>query len=493
MDGSSSSSPSLSAPPLPNVDMLRTMMEMMTQQREDNAVLRAEVTSLRQEMESNVRSMTRRHSMMLPLAGPATPLPGPSPPKVSSMTNSAYAHLRTTPASGPAVHSLQAGGRPSIGSTSNRFGTYEEVDDLDHEEEYEEVVDGDSEEDEEVKAQPKVKNHGQRRGKVSVNDEKEKAKLAKVMAKRAAPSPFSGEKESEKEGVEQWVVDANEYLDSQFGQLAHAYPRERLQLIKGYIKGTAGIWLTAALQTDPSQTWETLQGPFVEFIRGGRESRSLWLEKMKTLVYGRGKCKDLLGLEQEFEQLRIKLYPTSSTDMSMNEVVGREYAEAIRRGSPQLYKEMLRILGGKEEITLSEWKTAAVMAAKIEALTANSQRSNGANGQQSHNRWAQGNRYGSLAVQEMNTEQGSEDSTEKAEGQAGADVQQMQGRKSSTSGYKPGSFRPRGPYLPPDEWKVVVDKNLCKQCYKAGHHIGDPSCPDKGKPKRRPTQAELKA
>jgi hypothetical protein len=98
-----------------------------------------------------------------------------------------------------------------------------------------------------------------------------------------------------------------------------------------------------------------------------------------------------------------------------------------------------------------------------------------------------------LAVQEINTEQGSEDSTEKAEGQAGADVQQMQGRKSSTSGYKPGSFRPRGPYLPPDEWKVVVDKNLCKQCYKAGHHIGDPSCPDKGKPRRRPTQAELKA
>ena len=331
--------------------------------------------------------------------------------------------------------------------------------------------------------------------------EKEEAKLAKVMAKRAPPAQFFGATEAEKEGVEQWVRDANGYLDSQFGRLAHAYPRERLELISSYIKGTAAIWLSAARETDPSQTWETLQKPFVEFIRGGRESRTLWLEKLKTLVYGRGKCKDLLGLEQEFESLRVKLYPTSSTDPTVNEIVGREYAEAIRRGNVPLFTEMLRMLGGKEQvITLSQWKTAAVKALQIITLTAaasSGQRQGGNGGSQSQ-RWTQGNRYGSqAAVQEMNTDGpgDQEEGVDKGDTQPGegAEAQQMQGRRTSSEGFRRGPPRPRGMYLPPEEWRVVVDKDLCKQCYKAGHHIGDPSCPEKGKPRRRPTQAELKA
>jgi hypothetical protein len=39
----------------------------------------------------------------------------------------------------------------------------------------------------------------------------------------------------------------------------------------------------------------------------------------------------------------------------------------------------------------------------------------------------------------------------------------------------------------------VLEKGLCGQCYKQGHRMGDLSCPDRGKPRRRPTQAELKA
>jgi hypothetical protein len=286
-------------------------------------------------------------------------------------------------------------------------------------------------------------------------------------------------------------VDANEYLKCQFGQLAHEYPSERMSMIKGYIKGAASIWLTAALQTDPSQTWEELQGPFIEFIRGGRESRSLWLEKMKGLIYGKGKCKDLLGLEQEFEQLRIKLYPTSSTDPAMNEVVGREYAEAIRRGDISLYREMLRILGGKERITLSEWKSAAVSALKICTLTGTSQRHNAGNNGQQPQRWGQ-NRFGPLSVQEMDSATGSGSEgyiNDKTESQPGAteEAHQMQGKKTAFSGFR------RVPFLklPADEYKIVVEKNLCWQCYQPDHHIGDPACKEKGKPKRRPTKAEL--
>jgi hypothetical protein len=502
-DGVESSSFSSMPSVLPpsEMDLLRSMMSLLTQQGEDNKKMREELSVLRSEVDVKFRKATRRQSMLFPVVGPATPLP--SPPKVSSMTHSAFKHLRT-PGSGPKLEGdpnmIGTEARRMTGNVVNEFEVG--MDDVEEEEEeYKEDgavthnTSSEEEEEEEFKV-PITKQWKARR----VNEEKEAAKLAKVMSKRKPPSEFFGKEESEKEGVEQWVIDANDYLDSQFGQLAHQYPKERMKLIRGYIKGPAADWITAALQTDPSQTWETLQGPFTEFIRGGRESRSLWLEKMKNLVYGKGKCKDLLGLEQAFEQLRVKLYPTSATDPSMNEVVGREYAEAIRRGDITLYKEMLRILGGKERITLSEWKSAAVSAVKIVALTGNNSRQGGYQGQ--YQKWG-GNRYAPLAVQEMSTDSSQEESAEKAEGQTGiraegqseAEVQQMQGRKapSQAGGFKRGSFKPRGPYIPPDEWKIVVDKNLCWQCYQQGHHIGDPACKDKGKPRRRPTQAELNA
>ena len=444
-------------------------MNMMTQQRDDNVRVREELTLLRQdnvtlrsEMEANVRRMTRRQSFMIPLASPTTPLS--SPPKVSSMTHSAFRHLRT-PASDPLVNNDAKEG--DVESDDN---------------ENDRMVD--SVEDEEAKVHPKALS---RQRKAGVDEEKEAAKLAKVMSKRAPPTPFFGEKESEREGVEQWVIDANGYLNSQFGQLAHEYPRERLQLVQSYIKGAAASWITAALQTDPLQTWESMQGPFIEFIRGGRESRSLWMEKMKNLVYGKGKCKDLLGLEQEFEQLRIKLYPTSSTDAAMNEVVGREYADAIRRGDIILYKEMLRILGGKEKISLSEWKNAAVSALKICTLTATSQRhrDGGSAGQQPQ-RWGQGHKYGHMAVHEMNTEGDSEEQTEKSEAHPVVNVQQMQGKQILKS--KSAS----GPRLLTDEQNQIVWKEgRCFQCYKKGHRIGDDVCKEKGKPRRKPAEGEL--
>jgi hypothetical protein len=211
-DAPSSSSPP-SVPLSSEGDLLRTMMEMLTQQRDDSMRLREELSSLRHEssalrsdMEANVRKMTRRQSTMLPLQGPSTPLP--SPPKVSSMTHSAYTHLRT-PASGPKVQGA-AGVRPSVGNALSDFS--DEDGDMGDDRDDHGV---DEDEEEEVKAKA---SSWQRRGRV--DEEKEAAKLAKVMSKRAAPTQFTGEKESEKEGVEQWVVDANDYLDSQFGQLA---------------------------------------------------------------------------------------------------------------------------------------------------------------------------------------------------------------------------------------------------------------------------------
>ena len=271
---------------------------MMEELKQDNAQLKGEVAKFQSKVESDVRRISRRQSRMLPIAGPATPLP--SPPQVSAMTNSAYAHLRTPVPDpvNPRGIRQSAGGRPLEGIVYEEEGSFDEEDAIE------------SEEEEEVKS-PEVKKSLSKLS--AVEEDKEATKLAKVMSKRAAPTAFFGEKEAERENVESWVIDANDYLDSQFEQLKGQHPKQRLQLIRSYIKGAAANWINAAVQTDPSQTWESLQKPFIEFIRGGRESRALYLEKMKTLTYGKGNCKDLLKLEQEFEQLRIKLYPSSST------------------------------------------------------------------------------------------------------------------------------------------------------------------------------------
>src|ERR1700744_2750112 len=70
------------------------------------------------------------------------------------------------------------------------------------------------------------------------------------------------------------------------------------------------MWVDNARIVNPHMTWEELKPTFIEFIRGGRASRTVQVERMSKLVYGQGKCKDLLSLEKEFEELRMRLYPS---------------------------------------------------------------------------------------------------------------------------------------------------------------------------------------
>ena len=75
--------------------------------------------------------------------------------------------------------------------------------------------------------------------------------------------------------------------------------------------------------SQPNITWEEMRQGFIDHIRGGREARALWKQKMQSLTLGKGKCKDLLALDSEFERLRLKLYPTSSLDVADERAAGR--------------------------------------------------------------------------------------------------------------------------------------------------------------------------
>jgi len=454
-------------------DETRKVHDDLMAMRQENAALKRQVDGIRQA--------SRRQTTQWALEGPATPIRSPAP-AVSAITNAAFSQLHT-----PGTQASRAGARASVGGVDRlSFGG---GDDAVVEEDVEEKDDAGQEVD------------------APEQDRSEAAKLAKIMSKQPAPAKFSGEKEQDKEKVEEWVRQANSYLKGQFGVLKRDHPEERLIMIRSYMEGAAAKWMDDAIASMKEPTWEALQVPFIQFVGGGRETKQLRLEKMAELTYKKGKCKDLLSLEQEFETLRVKLYPTSSIDPAMNEEVGRKYADAIKRGDPALYAEMLRIVGvGNEPIPLSTWKAAAVRARSIADLTRTSHRSTfygrgGGGDSGGGSSSSSGSRLGSSAVHEMDTAGGfdSEDdrdrldeaAAEGREGQPGAAVQQVQGRRAGSR--RPRTRRPGGGpfFLPTDVYEKVRARRLCLQCYRPGHIMGDAACKDKDKPRRMPTEAEL--
>ena len=414
-------------------------------------------TEVAEVKKSNARLLRRRTAV--PLL-PSTPLP--SPPRVSAVTDPSLAKFRTPNT------------RVSMGAV------------LPHPV----VMDRDLEEEEEER--------NQEESPAATEEEvKEAIRLAKVMTKMSVPEKFSGETEKDKEAVDIWVNHATAYMNGQFGTLDPVrYGKQRIEFIQSYLRGAASDWLVAAHSSDPTLTWEELQEPFRYFIKGGRESQDLWKQQMNGLKYGSGKCKDLLALEQEFERLRIKLYPTSSAEGPLNQRLGEDYGNCILRGDTDLYKEVLRLLSDQETPSLSTWKKAAARAVHIREVTrtvTNQQSSmrhgGGAGGSQ---RGKQGNRYGLLAEIDTGTEEpepgrgGQEDGGETPSGGTAA-IQRLQDRILKKKGPQ------RKPFLTDEEYRTVMSKQLCLQCYLPGHRIGDDSCKEKGKPRRKPTAGEIKA
>lgn len=424
---------------------------------------RVQQAEQRDVLSKELKAATRRHTRVLV---PATPLP--SVPKVSQITSTSYANLST-----PSVRTRHST-RLSVGDV----GAAEEVKDG-----YVEVDDGDAVENRRSPSRPL---RSASTLPPEVDEDKEAAKLAKVMSKTPVPEKYSGETDKEREDVESWVESVDDYLAGQFGQLAGEYPQQEWTLMRSLLKGTAKKWFKSAKDTDPTQTWETLKDAFVEFIQGGSESRSLLMEKMEALVYGQDKCKDLLSLEKEFEQLRIKLFPSSSSDPAMNALVGRMYGDAIKRGDRRLYAEMLRALIAKDQPTLADWKTAAVKANHIQKAIAHTLRgaSRPATGYQP--RWGQAPRATGETLNEIGEGEREEGETD---AMAEAAVQQVEGRPS-----RPGRPPQRGqPFrLADDIFALVKAKNLCVQCYWPGHYRGDVACKERGRPRRAPTAEDMK-
>ena len=425
----------------------------------------------RQKEREKIRKIPRRSSYGI--VAQSTPLQS-SPPRISYLTDPTYARLHT-PSS-----STRPAGRLSVGRQAVM------VEDEEEEDEEDGVV---AEEEQELRSAAVQRV-------TMVSEREEKAKLAKVMSKISPPSKFSGATDADKEGVEQWVNKASNYLNGIFGGVEGEYPEQRLQFIMNLLEGPAAIWLNATHDANPTATWEELRGLFVEHVRGSRESRELWLQLWRTMQYGKGKCKTLLQLESVFDDLRVKLYPKSGADKDMNSMVAEHYGEVIRRGDVELWKEAMRLLPADHAPTLAEWKGAVGKAdsilhrQSIGAGTGISTHHQGGGGGGGGQQWRQkqGGRPYSSSVNETNTSTAEEDDGERGEGQPpSASAQQLQGRRA------PFTPRKSTRWLTEAEYRVVVDKQLCFHCYKPGHRIGDAACKDAAKPRRKPTAEELKA
>ena len=292
------------------------------------------------------------------------------------------------------------------------------------------------------------------------------------------------------------------YLNGLFRGITDAHA-ERMQIVLGLLDQPASDWINGVYREEENMSWEELQPAFLEYIQGGRDRRVLWKEKMEALAYGRGKCKDLLQFDHEFETLRIKLYPSSSANPDMNQRSADDYGAAIRRGDPRLYIECIRLLGRDfENATLSDWKKVAQQAVAVRNLTREVRGlpDTGFRTGYSYRSSPLPTQAERASVQNMGTTNidaaipdGTRDQDDGEEDPS--TVIQAVNTARHAQGPTASAESKRGVQLSEDMRKQLMAKGMCFSCYKQGHRARDiKECPNKGKRATRlPTKEELNA
>jgi hypothetical protein len=326
--------------------------------------------------------------------------------------------------------------------------------------------------------------------------------INKALTKIPSPGRFSGKDEKDKDNCENWCKQMTNYLNGLFRGITDAHA-ERMQIVLGLLDQPASDWMNGVYREEENMSWEQLQPAFLEYIQGGRDRRALWKEKMEALAYGRGKCKDLLQFDHEFETLRIKLYPSSSANPYMNQRSADDYGAAIRRGDPRLYIECIRLLGRDfENATLSDWKQVAQQAVAVRNLTREVRGvpETGVRSGYSYRPSQLPTQVERTSVQNMRTLDG--DAAEQddiwtqpeAEEESPTAIQAVNtGRQARSATNAPENKR--GVQLSEEIRKQLMAKGVCFNCYKRGHRARDINdCPNKGKRATRPpTKEELNA
>jgi len=310
-----------------------------------------------------------------------------------------------------------------------------------------------------------------------------------------------------------WVEVVDDFFDCMVGP---GYDGEyALTFVKNNLRGPAHDWMKAKVSLFQEAM---VHGDLPESMRQNlrwSEVKKLLVEAFESPQYqvmkrfelqelrlGQGKHKTLPIFNAAFDKLSRRLWPIG-TDFENNTILDRvladEYSLILERSDLYLWRDVVKT-GPR---TLAQWKahTATAWSAR-EVLRSHErknyrERSAGGRGGQSGFRAQGGAGGGSAALQEMGVEQFEYEGEQEEDvpAQAPAAAQQMQAGRGVNRGTPSRPPPPsRGPRLLTDEqMRTVWDKRLCLQCYKPGHRIGEAACKEKGKPRRKPTDAELKA
>ena len=475
-------SPPSATAPQPSDDLsndlhaLRATVERL--QRDLHEARQREVERDRRE-QARLRDL-RRSTMYIPsLTTPA--------PVVTSLTDPFVSRLHPSPAAVGLTQQSRRSLEPALRA----------VDDVNAR-----LRDDDSSDDDDNQQEDPQEDHINERFRSRTQAQRQ-AIINKALTKIPSPGRFSGKDEKDKDNCENWCKQMTNYLNGLFRGITDAHA-ERMQIVLGLLDQPASDWMNGVYREEENMSWEQLQPAFLEYIQGGRDRRALWKEKMEALAYGRGKCRDLLQFDHEFETLRIKLYPSSSANPDMNQRSADDYGAAIRRGDARLYVECIRLLGRDyEKATLSDWKVVAQQAVAVRNLT-REVRGVAEFGVRSGYGYRQSQlptQAERASVQNMRTMDGESDAEQDslrtepgAEQESSTAIQALNTRRQIPSASNSTDDR-KGVQLSEGMRKQLMAKGMCFNCYQRGHRARDVNdCPNKGKRATRlPTKEELNA
>jgi hypothetical protein len=321
-----------------------------------------------------------------------------------------------------------------------------------------------------------------------------------LLIKKLDPPPlFTGSPTDTINDVRRWVVHTDEYLDIYLGVGVEG---GRLKLVIQWTEGPPKDWLmqkrkeVAMLvqrgRLDYEAEWKEIKHEFIELLEGP-QYRLLQRAELEKLRLGQRHCKTPLFLNAEFDRLAVRLWP-SGTDLAVFDfVLGDEYGKIIERSDISLWEDIHRGLGIPQ--TLADWKakTATAWAARQVVTRGRATPRDNVHRQGGYWRATTRAEEKSTMNQVQTTPSEDEHETVSPNGltDSGAQLQRIQaGTNRQGDRTQPPQKKP-GLFLTDDEVRKLMAAGRCFRCYQKGHVGSDPSCPGRGKPRRKPTAEEL--
>jgi hypothetical protein len=327
----------------------------------------------------------------------------------------------------------------------------------------------------------------------STPQQQHRRRLDRLLKKAEGPVQFSGDETQDKiPDVRDWVEAVDSYLD----MMLEDDHTDALQYVLTRTVGAAHNALKVRRDafndarrkgllpaSSGNLQWEEVKFLFIEEFEGA-QFRALKKLQLEALRLGSDKLKTPILLNAKFDQLARRIYPagTDLAAMHLDGVLADEYSKIIHQSDRRMWKDIARIGGAH---TLAAWKQRTAQAWAAKEIVKNTEAA-----------WRQESLSHAAALHGMGLGEREENESDAEEEEVAAAQQLRATPKKPAAGKhsgpglkkKPqaGSFR-----LPDEQFRKVMAENLCFQCYKKGHLRGDAACPEKGKPRRQPTQQEL--